>query len=96
MHDSMEVLPNQIWVHSPTQSEATPLTPGFGEGKCTICCRTPNMGVKQGEQATHAQKTQTLKLIQRKAFKGKVKERVTWVPDNLMASSTLVGGEVTG
>ena len=44
MHDWMEVLPNQIWVHSPTQSEATPLTPGFGERKCNICCKTPNMG----------------------------------------------------
>ena len=41
-------------------------------------------GVKYGEQATHAQKTQTLKLVQRKVFKGKVKERVTWVPDHLM------------
>ena len=36
MHDWMEVLPNQIWVHSPTQSEATPLTPGFGEVQCLL------------------------------------------------------------
>ena len=44
MDDWMEVLPNQTWVHSPTQSEATLLTPGFGEGKCSICCKAPSTG----------------------------------------------------
>ena len=35
------MLLNQTWVHSPTCSKANLLTPGCGEGKCSIYCKAP-------------------------------------------------------
>ena len=36
------LLLNETWVHSPTRSKANLLTPGCGEGKCSIYCRAPS------------------------------------------------------
>ena len=33
------LLPNQTWVRLPTCSKASLLTPGCGEGQCSIYCR---------------------------------------------------------
>ena len=45
----INVLPNQTWVHLPTRSKANLLTPGCGEGKCSVYCRAPSKEYRQLE-----------------------------------------------
>ena len=91
------VLPNQTWVHSPAHSKANLLTPGFGEGKCSVYCRVPS----KESRATRAQNTQTYLMSFSKAFlkarwgrwRGR---RVTGYVISSCTSLWLVDGEVTG
>ena len=41
------MLLNQTWVHLPTHSKANLLTPGCGEGKCSVYCRAPSKESRQ-------------------------------------------------
>ena len=54
------MLPNQTWVHSPWWNKASLLTPGCGEGKCSIYCKA-----KQGVWATNVQKARTSPFTKR-------------------------------
>ena len=48
-----QVFPNHTWVCLPKCSKANLLTPGCGEGKCTLIA-----GAKQGVQTAGASKAQ--------------------------------------
>ena len=55
MPSSQWVLQNLTRVHWPTHRKAKQLRAGCGEGECSIYIAD----TKQGEQAAHAQETQT-------------------------------------
>ena len=50
---SEKLLPSQTWAPLPIHSNASLLTEGCGEGKCSVYCRMP----KQGVQVDGAQKS---------------------------------------
>ena len=84
------MLPNQTWVHSPCWNKASLLTPGCGEGKCSIYCKA-----KQGAWATNAQKAWTSPFTKR-YFKDSVREKVLGCVISSWPFFWLVGGKVIG
>ena len=87
------VLPNHTWVRSPMHSKANLLTPGCGEGKCSIYCKVPDK-----ESGTDkAQKSLNSPMGFRKGFLN-----ARWgkgVAGCVISSCTIlwfVDGEVTG
>ena len=84
------VSPHQTWICSPTRSKASLLTPGCGEGKCSVYCRA-----RQGERAARAENPHSPMAFREWVLKAVcVRERVTGCMISSCAVLRLVGNKV--
>lgn len=84
------VSPHQTWMCSPTRSKANVLTPGCGEGECSVYCRA-----RQGERAAHAENPHPPTAFREGALKAVcVRERVAGCVISSYAVLGLVGNKV--
>ena len=86
------VLPNQTRFHVPMRGKASLLTPGCGEGKCSINCKSANTSRTGGLCFKNPKLPEG---FQQSNFKGQVREGGRRVCDQLVHNS-LADGEVTG